>query len=178
MERALGKNNFLYYSFKIFRRFLLAPILRPILHNQLALTIFGKWTKTNGLHGYIQRGNSYFLTKSERKKYKNTLNISFDRIYVLFEEYLQGETSALKPCREIGQRFEKSLRGGSLVQNLETVWMINKTVIEIGFRRMWRIINADLGECYPPRPSASVDNILLDLHNSSHPTQPHSIIAN
>ena len=26
-------------------------------------------------------------------------------------------------------------------------------------------------------PSASVDNILLDLLNSSDPTQPHSIIA-
>ena len=63
---------------------------------------------------------TYFLTNSERKKYKNTLNISFDGIYVLFEEHLQGETSVLKPCREIGQRFEKSLQGGSLVQNLET----------------------------------------------------------
>ena len=36
---------------------------------------------------------------------------------------------------------------------------------------------ADLGGCYPPRPSASVDNTLLDLQNS-YPTQPHSIIAN
>ena len=32
------------------------------------------------------------------------------------------------------------------------------------------------GECYPPWPSASVDNTLLDLQNSSYPTQPHSII--
>ena len=38
--------------------------------------------------------------------------------------------------------------------------------------------SADLGGCYPPRPSASVDNALLDLQNSSYPTQPHSIIAN
>ena len=38
--------------------------------------------------------------------------------------------------------------------------------------------SADLGECYPPRPSASVDNTLLDLQNSSYPTQPHSIIVN
>ena len=37
--------------------------------------------------------------------------------------------------------------------------------------------SADLGECYPPRPSPSVDNTLLDLQNSSYPTQPHSIIA-
>ena len=34
----------------------------------------------------------------------------------------------------------------------------------------------DLGGCYPPRPSASVDNTLLDLLNSSYPTQPHSFI--
>ena len=37
--------------------------------------------------------------------------------------------------------------------------------------------SADLGGCYPPRPSASVDNTLLDLQNSSYPTQPHSIFA-
>ena len=46
--------------------------------------------------------------------------------------------------------------------------------------------SADLGECYPPRPSGlqafrpsglQVDNTLLDLQNSSYPTQPHSIIA-
>ena len=38
--------------------------------------------------------------------------------------------------------------------------------------------SADLAGCYPPRPLASVDNTLLDLQNSSYPTQPHSIIAN
>ena len=38
--------------------------------------------------------------------------------------------------------------------------------------------SADHGGCYPPRPLASVDNTLLDLQNSSYPTQPHSIIAN
>ena len=37
--------------------------------------------------------------------------------------------------------------------------------------------SADLGGYYPPRPSASVDNTLLDLQNSSYPTQPRSIIA-
>ena len=34
--------------------------------------------------------------------------------------------------------------------------------------------SADLGGCYPYRPSASVDNTLLDLQNSSYPTQPHT----
>ena len=35
---------------------------------------------------------------------------------------------------------------------------------------------ADRGGCYPQRPKAEVDNTLLDLQNSSYPTQPHSII--
>ena len=43
--------------------------------------------------------------------------------------------------------------------------MNNKTIIEFCF----------LGGCYPPRPAA--DNTLLDLHNSSDDTQPHSIIV-
>ena len=33
------------------------------------------------------------------------------------------------------------------------------------------------GGCYPPRPSALLDNILLVLPNYSHPIQPHSIVA-
>ena len=37
--------------------------------------------------------------------------------------------------------------------------------------------SADLAGCYPPRPSASVDNSLLDLQNSPYHTQPHSMIA-
>ena len=33
--------------------------------------------------------------------------------------------------------------------------------------------SADLGGCYLSRSSGSVDNTLLDLQNSSYPTQPH-----
>ena len=36
----------------------------------------------------------------------------------------------------------------------------------------------DLGGCYPPRPTVLTDNTLLDLHNSSLDTQPHSLIVN
>ena len=35
----------------------------------------------------------------------------------------------------------------------------------------------DLGACYPPRPTASTDNALLDLHNSLKDTHPHSLIV-
>ena len=37
--------------------------------------------------------------------------------------------------------------------------------------------SADVGGCYPPQPSATVDNTFLHLQNSSYPTQVHSIIA-
>ena len=94
-----------------------------------------------------------------------TQNTLLDGYYLLFEVYLQDKTSVyiLKPCREIGQSFEEGLRGGKRVKNWEIFWMNNKT-IEFCCRTMRRIMQI------------SVVNILLDLHNSAHPTQSHSII--
>ena len=49
--------------------------------------------------------------------------------------------------------------------------MNNNANIEFGYRRMLSQDmknSADLGGCYPPPPSASVDNTLLDLQNSSY----------
>ena len=46
--------------------------------------------------------------------------------------------------------------------NLEGINAINKAINE-------------LGGCYPPQP---ITNTLLDLLNSSYPTQPHSLIIN
>ena len=37
--------------------------------------------------------------------------------------------------------------------------------------------NGGGGGCSQPQPLASVNNILLDLHNSSHRSQSHSIIV-
>ena len=50
-----------------------------------------------------------FLIKTERKIYKKTQNILLNGCYLLFEEYLQENTSfyILKPGREIGQSFKK-----------------------------------------------------------------------
>ena len=60
----------------------------------------------------------------------------------------------------LGQSFKESFRGGNLFKNLAIFWMNKKTIIVFGFCMMWRIVQI-LGGCYPPRPSASVDNILL-----------------
>ena len=55
--------------------------------------------------------------------------------------------------------------------------MNNKTIIE--FRHSYHMKNyGDRGGCYLPRPTASTGNTLLDLHNSSQDTQPHSLIVN
>ena len=48
--------------------------------------------------------------------------------------------------------------------------MNNKAINEFCFRKIRRIKQIS-------RPSASVDNTIPDLLNSSHPTQPHSLIA-
>ena len=83
----------------------------------------------------------------------------------------------LSPCREIGLSFEKSLWGGKLVKNFEISWMSNKTIIEFGFRVMWRVMQWSW-RLLPTLVFSSVDNSLLDLLNSSHHTQPHSIQSN
>ena len=84
-----------------------------------------------------------FLTETERKENKNTQNILLNICYLLFEEYPQKRPCVyiLKLCRKIGQSLEEmSLRGGKLVKNFIIFWMNNKTIIEFGFRMMWRIV--------------------------------------
>ena len=88
-----GKIWLHYYSLKICRRFWLAPISRVIFHNQLRAYHFWNWLETRLLRPQtiakppksclftsglkkmaltaIRGRNSWFLTKSERKKYKN-----------------------------------------------------------------------------------------------------------
>ena len=54
--------------------------------------------------------------------------------------------------------------------------MNNKTIIEFGFRVIWRISKASA--CVIHLSFASADNTNLGLDNSSYHTQPHSIIVN
>jgi len=49
--------------------------------------------------------------------------------------------------------------------------MNNKTINEFGFRIIWRIMEISEGVIRRGR------NTLLDLHNSSQDTQPHSLIV-
>ena len=45
-------------------------------------------------------------------------NVFLDGFYLLFEEYLQDETSIyiLKSCQEIGQSLEERLKGVSMLR--------------------------------------------------------------
>ena len=52
--------------------------------------------------------------------------------------------------------------------NLDLFWRNNKTIIKFDFRRIWRILPISEGVIH-------LDNI-LNLQNSSYPTQSHSII--
>ena len=48
--------------------------------------------------------------------------------------------------------------------------MNNKTIIEFSFHILWRIMDISEG-INAPWPTASMDNTLLDLHNSSYDTK-------
>ena len=68
-------------------------------------------------------------------------------------------------------KVEERLRGGKLCSELyEILNESNKTIIEFDFRRI-RIMQISEEVIHLARPSASVDNTLLDLHNSSHPAK-------
>ena len=56
--------------------------------------------------------------------------------------------------------------------------MNKKAINEFGFRRMSRIMQISEDDIHRDRRAkAEVDNTLLDLHNSSYPTQTYSLIA-
>ena len=54
----------------------------------------------------------------------------------------------------------------------------NKSIIEFGFRIKWRTMEISEGVIPSAHTTASTDNTLLDVHNSSYETQPHSLIVN
>ena len=92
------------------------------------LTVYSRVNWKNSVHG-LWRLNSWFLTKTDRKKCKNTHNILLDGCYLLFEQYLLENTSVyiLKPYQETSQSLEESLWGGKLVNPLNPkikIWIL------------------------------------------------------
>ena len=137
------------------------------------------WTKVMAFTAILLRRNrsNFWLKLNGRNAQKHTAQWIF--FYFLRSISVQDKTSVYipKPFRKIGQTFGESLRGDKHVMNLEIFWMNNKTINVFDCRSMWRMENGGGGGCSQPQPSASVNNIPLDLHNSSHPSQSHSIIV-
>ena len=78
-----------------------------------------QWTKKM-LFMAIWGRNNLIFTKTERKEMQEYANhvALYGIIYILFEKHLrekQVSVYIMKPCGEIGQGFEESLRGGKLV---------------------------------------------------------------
>ena len=95
----------------------------------------------------------------------NDKNAFFSRFQLYARGYLRIWTLVATLLAN-GQMFERSLRGGNLVQNLETFWMNNKTIIEFRFHRMQRImqISEDVIHLYlQPRWITSF-SISITLH--------------
>ena len=51
-----------------------------------------------------------------------------------------------------------------------------KQLLNLAFVSSEELWRSSVGRCYPPQPTASSDNTLLNLHNSSDDTQLHSVI--
>ena len=82
----------------------------------------------------------------------------------------------LKPCRVVGKDLKKVSEKVGLSRTLKYFQWIIKQLLNSAF--VWSMCDELCRSRRMLSTSASVDNILPDLHNSSHPTQPHSIIAN
>ena len=82
------------------------------------------WDWTEGKQEYAKHITQYMLSTFWGVSAKKTL--------CLYPETVP---------KKIGQSLEEiSLRGGKLVKNFIIFWMNNKTIIEFGFRMMWRIV--------------------------------------
>ena len=159
MNVKLKMYKYCYYSFKIFPRIWSVKTTRIIHHNQLLFTKFGK-----NLRHWINDVEIAVLCRLlNRSRQNNVKNAARCRLLNRWPKKPGDEIVLSLVSRKTKSEMAKL--------NGEVFWMNNEAIIELDFRKIWRILQIS-------EPSASVDNTLLDLQNSSYPTQPHSIIAN
>ena len=163
VQESFIRNNY-YYSFKIFPCFWLVKTARIIHHNQLLLTKFGKNLRhIEAMTSKVQPTADYW---TDDVKMTSKVQPAADywtvdekknwgRDCVIFGEQKNKERNGETPLRT-GKYFE---------------WIIKQLLnsVFVGYEEFCRSQRVLL---------ASVDSTLLDLQNSSYPTQPHSIIAN
>ena len=111
-------NDPCYSSFKLFRRFWLArSIWWKICLKPFAPSLKKKVSRLS------EDEKAELLTNTERKKCRNTQNISHYVVYVIgFLSYLQEKlTSAVKPCQEVGKTVWK--RRSKLAENFKIFYL-------------------------------------------------------
>lgn len=126
------------------------------------LVVYLRGNYKSGVHGYPKTKYMWLNLKISdqnwTKQMQEYLNhIARKMLPTFWGVSARKKTSVyiLKRCREISQRFGERLREGKLVNNLEIFrirhsLMVSEAIFHLG---------------------------LLDLHNSTHHTQPRSIIA-
>ena len=132
----------------------------------------------NDLHYYsFKIFPRFWLVKSTRIIHHNQLLFAkFRNSFVILNRWRRKcsllkiiEPSSEKTwgsgCVIFGEQKDKELMFS--FKSWKISWIKNKAITEFGFRRIWRILKISDGVI-----------TLLDLQNSSYPTQPHSIIAN
>ena len=124
----------------------------------------------------------FWLVKTERIIHYSQL---------LLTKYWTNDVKSAAPCRLLNRWPRKPgdkvmlfwwaekqrAKWRNSFKNEEIFWMNNKAIIEFGFRRILRILQISEGVIHFGFRPLWITVTLLDLQNSSHPTQPHSIIA-
>ena len=151
-------NIYYYYSFKIFLPFWLVKTAHIIFHNQLLLTKY--WTndvKSAACWKLLTQWHQNEVKSAARYRLLNHWPENLRTRLCYFGERKNKEQNGKTPSRT-GRYFE---------------WIIKQLILNLAFIgyeefcRSRRVLST----------SASVDNTLLDLQNSSYPPPPHSIIA-
>ena len=101
------------------------------------LAVYSQWTKK-----WRSRPSedevAEFQAKTAQNKCKNKQNISLDGSYLLFR-CIRKEKHLFTSSNR-AEKYATILRWRKLVKNGEIFRMNNKTIIEFGFRMMWRIM--------------------------------------
>ena len=160
-------NISLYCPFKIFSRFWLVKTRRIIHHNQLLFTKFGKnLCHIESMMSKVQPYADYWTDD-----FKMTSEVRFAADY-----WTADRKTCRRDCVIFGEQKNKEQNGETPLRTGKYFEWIIKQILNsafIGYEEFCRsprvLSTSAFGLC---------GNTLLDLQNSSYPTQPRSIIAN
>ena len=157
-----GKQD--WNSFKVFSRFWLVKTTRIIHHNQLLLSNFEKEALpycSNDVKGAVR-----CILVNDDVKMTSKAQPTAD-CWTVYRENLLRDGVIFWWAGKQSAKWRNSFKNG------EIVWMKNKEIIEIGFRRIWRILQISEDVIHLGLPSLWITpslirrilHILLSLNN-------------